>query len=122
MNRTKNLCLYAAIVSGLGFFGADLVRPDGGKALAQERPDGAKLYATHCGGCHPNGGNAINQASPVVGSTPLKTFDAFMKFNRQPLKADGSKGIMPAFPKEKISDPEMKMIYEYSKKLPPLKK
>jgi len=122
MNRIKYLGLCAAVASGLGIFGAALVMTDSGMALAQGSPDGAKLYATHCGGCHPNGGNVINQALPIVGSPHMKTLDAFSKFNRQPVKADGSKGIMPAFPKEKISDRDMKSIYEYSKSLPPLKK
>jgi mono/diheme cytochrome c family protein len=121
MNKAKNLCLYLAIAAGLGFFLADISSSDTNKALAEERPDGAKLYAAHCAGCHPNGGNIINQALPVIGSSHMKTVDAFTKFNRQPLKADGSKGIMPAFTKEQISDRDIKMIYEYAKKLTPIK-
>jgi mono/diheme cytochrome c family protein len=121
MNKMKKLCLCVAVAAGLGFFPADL-NPSHTQALAAEQPDGARLYATHCGVCHPDGGNIINQQLPVVGSSHLKTLDAFTKFNRQPLKADGSKGIMPAFSKEAISDQNMKMIYDYAKKLTPAKK
>jgi hypothetical protein len=53
----------------------------------------------------------------VIGSLKLKDLDAFNKFNRNPVKADGSKGIMPAYPKEKISDQDMKQIYEYTVKM-----
>jgi len=80
---------------------------------ASAAPDGAKLYAHHCGACHPNGGNKINPAIPLIGSSKTKSLAAFTAYNRNPLKADGSKGVMPAFPKDKISDQEMKLIYDY---------
>jgi len=80
---------------------------------ASAAPDGASLYARHCGACHPNGGNKINPAIPLVGSSKTKSVAAFTAYNRNPLKADGSKGVMPAFPKDKISDQEMKLIYDY---------
>ena len=77
-------------------------------------PDGASLYAVNCGVCHPNGGNIINPALPVTGSAKLKSLAAFTAYNRNPLKDDGSASVMPAFPQDKISDEEMKLIYEYS--------
>ncbi len=111
-----------AMAAGLGFFLICFVPYHNNKALAEERPDGAKLYTTNCGACHPNGGNIINKKLPIVGSRHMKTLDAFVKYNRQPLKADGSKGVMPAFTKEHISDQDMAIIYDYAKKLMPSKK
>lgn len=84
--------------------------------------DGETLYNNHCGMCHPQGGTPMDPSLPVVGSAKMKSLDAFTAFNRKPVKADGSAGSMPAFPKDKISDEEMKLIYEYSLKLPGPKK
>jgi len=77
-------------------------------------PDGANLYAVNCGACHPNGGNIINPALPVTSSSRMKSLAVFTAYNRKPLNADGSMGTMPAFPQDRISDEEMKLIYEYS--------
>jgi mono/diheme cytochrome c family protein len=60
----------------------------------------------------------MDPSAPVVGSARMKSLDVFTAFNRNPAKADGSKGVMPAYPKDKISDQEMKLIYEYSLTLP----
>jgi uncharacterized membrane protein len=105
------LCLISVV--GTGYFGGSLVFPGKSHASADPLRDGEKLYATHCAGCHPKGGNVINPALPIVGSPQLNDLNAFTKFNRNPLKPDGSKGTMPAFPKEKISDQEMDLIYQY---------
>lgn len=91
-------------------------------ALYAQGKDGANLYKIHCGKCHAQGGNIINRALPVTGSATMKSLDVFTAYNRKPLKADGSKGGMPAFPKDKISDEEMKLIYEYALTLPGTKK
>lgn len=92
------------------------------RGVSVSAPSGADLYAAHCGGCHADGGNVITPALPVAGSAKMKSLAAFTAFNRNPLKSDGTKGTMPAFPKDKISDAEMKLIYEYSLKLPGSKK
>ncbi|MDD5167461.1 MAG: c-type cytochrome [Syntrophales bacterium] len=116
-------CFSMVVVAvGLGLSVSLSLLPDTPAALAGEPQDGGKLYATHCGGCHPNGGNVINAGLPVAGSQKLKNLKTFTEFNRNPLKADGSKGMMPAFSKETISDPEMKQIYQYVIKMPPGKK
>jgi uncharacterized membrane protein len=106
------LCLVSVI--GIGYFGGSLVFPEYSLALPDQLRDGEKLYAAHCAGCHPRGGNVINPALPVVGSPQLKDLNTFTKYNRNPLRPDGSKGVMPAYPK--ISDQEMKMIYQYATK------
>ncbi len=92
------------------------------RGVSLSASNGADLYATNCGGCHADGGNVINPALPVKGSAKMKSLAAFAAFNRNPLKADGTKGIMPAFPKDKISDADMKLIYEYAQTLPGTKK
>ncbi len=104
-------CLVAVV--GVGHFGGQMVFPQNSAASSSKLQDGEKLYTAHCGGCHPNGGNVINSALPVVGAPQLKNLNIFIKYNRNPLKPDGSKGVMPAFPKEKISDKDMEQIYEY---------
>ena len=107
--------LFILPIAGWMFFGGTMIF-SGGIALAA--PDGANLYALHCGDCHPHGGNKINPAIPLIGSAKMKSPAAFTAYNRNPLKADGSKGVMPAFPKDKVSDHEMKLIYDYSLTLP----
>lgn len=94
----------------------------GSTALSAPGQDGATLYARHCGSCHAQGGNIINRALPVTGSDKMKSLDVFTAYNRKPLMADGSKGKMPAYPKDKISDEQMKKIYEYALTLPGAKK
>ncbi len=106
------MCLVAVV--GIGHYGGQLVFCQNSSAASSgDTGQGEKLYAANCGGCHPKGGNVINPALPVVGAPELKNQNTFVQFNRNPLRPDGSKGVMPAFPKEKISDQEMKQIYDY---------
>ena len=106
------LCLVAVV--GIGHYGGQLVFCQSSDAASSgDIGQGEMVYTANCRGCHPNGGNVINSTLPVVGSPQLKNPDTFTKFNRNPLRPDGSKGVMPAFPKEKISDQEMKQVYEY---------
>lgn len=99
-------------VSALGFYGAQLVYAEKGPADAGVQ-QGEKLYAANCSGCHPNGGNTINPELPVLNSPQLKDANAFINFNRNPVKPDGSRGTMPAFPKDRLSDDDLKQIYQY---------
>jgi len=104
--------LIVATVSALGFYGANLVYTEKSPAAALFK-QGEKLYAANCGGCHPNGGNTITPDLPVLNSPQLKDTETFTKFNRNPTKPDGTRGTMPAFPKEKLSDEDMIQIYQY---------
>ncbi len=114
MRRFVIYLVCVAAVVGLGYFGGQLVFAEKGTAVSSDDAKaGERLYATNCGGCHPNGGNVINPALPVIGSAPLKSPDAFIQFNRNPVRPDGSKGTMPAFTKERLSDQELKEIYQY---------
>jgi mono/diheme cytochrome c family protein len=111
--------LFIFTIAGWVVFGETMISP---VSTALAEPDGAKLYALRCGACHPNGGNKINPAIPLIGSAKMKSLAVFTAYNRNPLKADGSKGVMPPFPEDKISAQEMQLIYEYSLTLPGSKK
>ena len=121
MKKSTIWFLLIFIIVGWVVFGDSIIFPRSTTSYAQAT-DGAKLFVTHCGACHAQGGNIINPALPVKGSIKMKSLIVFTAYNRNPLKADGSKGVMPAFPVEKISDQEMKLIYEYSLTLPGTKK
>ena len=119
MKKSTIWFLFIFTIAGWVFFGDTMIF-SGNMALSA--PDGASLYALRCGACHPQGGNKINHAIPLIGSAKMKSLAVFTAYNRNPLKADGSKGVMPAFPEDKISAQEMKLIYEYSLTLPGSKK
>jgi mono/diheme cytochrome c family protein len=121
MKKSKIWVLLIFAVNGGLIFGGTIIF-SGITVPCAQAADGASLYATHCGACHADGGNSITPALPVTGSATMKSLAAFSAFNRNPLKADGSKGMMPAYPKDQISDAEMKLIYDYSLTLPGPKK
>lgn len=101
-------------VAALGFYGAQLVYAAKGPA-GGDLKQGEKLYAANCGACHPNGGNAISPDLPVLNSPQMKDSNTFINFNRSPVKPDGSRGLMPAFAKDKLSDDDLRQIYQYVK-------
>lgn len=104
--------LAIAIVSVPGFYGSLFVYAEKGPA-APDLKKGEQLYAANCGGCHPNGGNTINPGLPVLKSPKLGDVNTFIGFNRNPVMPDGSRGAMPSFPEDKLSDNDMKLIYQY---------
>jgi uncharacterized membrane protein len=105
------LCFFCVV--GLGWYGGNLVF--GGRTLpaAKEFKVGLQVFDENCSGCHPRGGNAINPNLPLVGSPELADFHSFLAFIRQPRMPDGSKGIMPAFPEQKISQAQAEQLYQY---------
>jgi mono/diheme cytochrome c family protein len=74
---------------------------------------GAKLFAEHCAGCHPDGGNVVDPDLPLTGSRILANFRTFQKFLRHPQMPDGSKGEMPAFSRSTVSDRQARMLYHF---------
>jgi hypothetical protein len=50
---------------------------------------------------------------PIRGSQTLANFPTFDDFIRKPLLPGGVKGPMPDFPHEKISNREVKALYDY---------
>jgi uncharacterized membrane protein len=106
-----SLCVLSVI--GLGYFGGQLVFADRLANASDRLDNGEKLYAVNCASCHPDGGNLINPSLPVINSPMLKGPDTFINFSRNPRRPDNSPGSMSAFSKEKLSDNEMKQIYQY---------
>ncbi len=115
--RSKaNLALYSLCfltLTGLGYYGGDLAFGCRSPTAPEEYGVGAKIFSTECSSCHPQGGNIITPNMPLRGAPQLANYEAFVAFLRNPALPDGSKGVMPNFPPEKISDQEQKDLYEY---------
>lgn len=104
------LAIYALcfmVVSGLGYFGGELVYGLKTTSVVKEYQGGQKIYAANCGSCHPNGGNTINAKLPVKNSAKISGFDTFLDWVRNPNPP------MPAFPPAAISDQEVRDIFNY---------
>ncbi len=100
-------------VTGLGYFGAELVFAKVPPVPTAELAAGQKLYRLNCGACHPQGSNTLSPTLPVKGAPQLKDFDTFLSYLRNPVKPDGTRGMMPGYPKAKISDQQARDIYDY---------
>jgi cytochrome c6 len=92
-------------IVGLGYFGAKLVyagwAPEGSTAGApagQEEAfaSGSEVFSLNCQACHPGGGNIIDPALPLKGSSRLASLEAFVSFIRAP------GGSMPSFGEDQI--------------------
>jgi mono/diheme cytochrome c family protein len=71
---------------------------------------GSQIFARNCGGCHPNGGNAIMPNRPIIGSKRLGSFNTFLTFIRNPDPP------MPTFPPYVISDSQAMNLYQFIEK------
>jgi mono/diheme cytochrome c family protein len=124
------MVVYAlAVVSvvGLGWFGGKLVyggfspssqaaqvaQPAAQAGTAPAVPVGQRLFASNCGACHPNGGNAIVAELPLKTSKLLASAAAFTSFIRSPKMPDGSEGGMPSFGSDQVSDKQAGELYTY---------
>jgi uncharacterized membrane protein len=99
------LCLVTVVL--LGWYGARLVY--GGKAGEGTKayPRGEKVFAAHCEGCHPQGGNVIRPSKPLIGSSALKSSEAFIALIRRPPEP------MPAFGPSVVPDGDARELYRY---------
>ncbi len=101
------LCFFNVV--WIGYVGAELVY--GGRTPQSPRTarskEGARLYSTHCGSCHPGGGNTIAPEHPVTGSHVLVDLETFAFWLRNPDPP------MPAFSESKIPDNQIGPLYEY---------
>jgi len=97
-----------ATVSGLGFYGGEIVFAGTGQetVLAANDPGGDKVYAQNCAMCHP-------RVQDLVKTTPMADVQAFLSFVRQPRKPDGSPSLMPAFPVQKLPEGDARAVYRY---------
>ena len=105
------LCLFN--VMGLGYFGGQLVYEGRIPAVSEEFLEGQKIFVNHCSGCHPNGGNILFPNLPLRTAPQLKSYQTFIEFVRNPTLPNGSKGPMPAFTQNKLSDEKAEELYSY---------
>ncbi len=106
------LCFLTVVV--LGYLGGQLALGERcPEVLSTEHSVGAEIFRVNCSGCHPHGGNIFDPKLPLSGGPQLADPDTFLAFVRKPLRPDGSRGQMPAFAPDKISDAQMRDLYEY---------
>ena len=105
------LCFCSVVV--LGYFGGQLVFGNSPSGSNQQFMAGQKIFVNNCSGCHPHGGNILKPDLPLKGSPKLADFETFLSFIRDPMMPQGSKGEMPAFTSEKVSDQDAKALYAY---------
>jgi hypothetical protein len=79
----------------------------------QAQGSGEEIYAGNCRSCHAQGGNTIYPNLPLRGSPQLADFSTFLAYIRNPTMPNGSRGPMPAFSPERISDDQAKDLYQY---------
>jgi len=106
-------CLCFGTVIILGYFGGQLVYGVKSPTPAENVKAGAKLFSANCKGCHPHGGNILKPNLPLRSAPQLADFNSFEAFISDPRLPDGSKGPMPAFASNKISDQQARELYEY---------
>jgi uncharacterized membrane protein len=113
------LCFVAVI--GLGYFGARMVYAGWGTGPVTSAKTGAdpaiqageKVFGENCQACHANGGNAVVANLPLKTSKKLASLAEFTAFIRAPSMPDGSRGEMPSFGKDAISDAQAGDLYKY---------
>jgi mono/diheme cytochrome c family protein len=84
-----------------------------GTAPAEASRLGERTFSNRCSGCHPQGGNAIVPDLPIQGSSALADFDTFLAFVRHPRMPDGSRGPMPAFYPDRLSNQQARELYQF---------
>ena len=104
------------LAAAIGYFGGELVYADprrtGGVQMANQ-PAGEQLFRTHCGSCHPEGGNTLKPALPLRSAPQLKDESAFVEYLRNPKARDRATTLMPGFPQERLADAEALQIRRY---------
>ncbi|MGR9105449.1 MAG: c-type cytochrome [Gammaproteobacteria bacterium] len=106
-----SLCFMTIVT--LGYYGWQLVY--GGRAPAGEEQylDGQTVFDDRWTGCHAHGGNGYRPSMPLRSAPQLEEFEEFLAYLRNPRLPDGSKGMMPPFSPELISDQKARELYEY---------
>jgi mono/diheme cytochrome c family protein len=106
------LCFLVVVV--LGYLGGQLALGERcPEAPSKQFSAGAKIFRSNCSACHPQGGNIINPKLPLLGASQLDSPETFLAFVRRPVRPDGSRGKMPPFPSTRISDQQVRDLYEY---------
>ncbi|MEQ1621665.1 MAG: DUF2231 domain-containing protein [Methylococcales bacterium] len=105
------LCL--GNVLGLGYFGGQLVYEGRTPSVEKELIPGRQVFISHCSGCHANGGNILYPHLPLRTAPQLLSYEGFIAFVRYPTLPDGSKGPMPNFTEQTLSDQQARELYNY---------
>lgn len=100
-------------VMGLGFFGGQLVYNGFSPEAPEEFKIGQHIFEGNCSGCHRRGENIIVPNLPLRNAPQLNDFNDFITYIRDPKMPDGSRGLMPRFTLGKLSDEEVKHLYDY---------
>jgi uncharacterized membrane protein len=100
-------------VTGLGYFGGQLVYGNRTPHGPVQYRAGEKLFDNKCSGCHAQGGNSVLPNFPLRSAPELDKFGDFLHFIRNPHLPSGAKGPMPPFPPSKISDAQARQLYDY---------
>jgi uncharacterized membrane protein len=100
-------------VTGLGYFGGQLVYGARTPSGPAEFRSGEQIFDSNCSGCHAHGGNAILPNFPLRGAPELRKLEEFRAFIRNPHLPTGAKGPMPPFSEGRISDTQAQQLYEY---------
>jgi uncharacterized membrane protein len=103
------LCFCCVVV--LGYFGGQLVYGGKTRPSPEQFKAGEKIFTVNCSTCHPHGGNVIDASKPVMQSPKLQTFDDFVAWVRH------AEPPMPSFSSSKLSETELKEVYEYIMKV-----
>ncbi|NMM11667.1 MAG: cytochrome c [Polaromonas sp.] len=80
---------------------------------ARSAVSGIDVFKANCASCHAGGGNAVAPGLPLRESGKLIDLKTLGNFIRHPGMPGGSAGAMPAFPESRISDRQLKQLYEY---------
>ncbi|MGA7577281.1 MAG: c-type cytochrome [Desulfobaccales bacterium] len=105
------LCFLTVV--GLGYYGGQVVYGSWTPKFPERLRVGARLFRGNCSGCHPHGGNLVAPNLPLSHAPQLAEIDTFQAFVRHPTMPDGSQGVMPAFSPTKISNQQIKDLYQY---------
>jgi uncharacterized membrane protein len=100
-------------VAGLGFFGGQLVFHGRVPTVPNHLHAGQTLFNGHCSGCHERGGNVFMPNLALRSAPQLQAYGDFVKFVRNPRLPNGQQGPMPWFGQEKLTDEELKELYNY---------
>jgi mono/diheme cytochrome c family protein len=83
-------------------------------AAAEDLQAGKVIFASNCQGCHAGGGNQVIPSLPLrEAKKQLASFEEFAAFVHDPRLPDGSRGPMPAFPANVLSDTQARKLYGY---------
>ena len=105
------LCLFN--VMGLGYFGGQLVYEGRTPTVSEGLSQGRNIFVSRCSGCHANGGNILYPHLPLRTAPQLISHEKFIEFVRDPKLPNGSKGPMPAFTQQDLSDQQAHALYDY---------